>query len=211
MATTVFGASYSTRTQRVLLVLEELELEYESKTIDLMKGEHHVRTISSYAMLGLPWFPVSDFVETHHPLANIPAIEVDGVKLLEPRAIGRFLVSKYLGPRSLSSEPTALGTFEQAASVEYAYFEPAVSQLGWEEVFKKAITGQDADANALAHHKSQLLQVLDYYEQVLFKHDWLAGKDYTLVDAFHIPWFGFLMTKLGYQSELESRKNVAAW
>ena len=43
MAITVFGATYSTRTHRVLLVLEELGLRYEFKHVDLMKGEHHVR------------------------------------------------------------------------------------------------------------------------------------------------------------------------
>lgn len=43
MSITVFGASYSTRTQRVLLVLEELGRDYELKNVDLMKGEHYVR------------------------------------------------------------------------------------------------------------------------------------------------------------------------
>lgn len=49
MAITVFGATHSTQTQRVLLLLEELGLEYELKPVELIKGEHHVRgRLSNY-------------------------------------------------------------------------------------------------------------------------------------------------------------------
>lgn len=79
-------------------------------------------------------------MESRHPLAKIPAIELGGFKLFESRAICRFLVGKDTvdaGSLSLPLGTSALAIFEQAASVEYAYFEPAVSQLGWEKTFKK--------------------------------------------------------------------------
>ena len=52
--------------------------------------------------------------------------------LFEARAICRFLAHKYqINPTSLSlpTDTNALGAFEQAASVEYAYFQPTVEQL----------------------------------------------------------------------------------
>jgi glutathione S-transferase len=42
MAITVYGARYSTRTQRVLLVLEKLGLDYKLQSVDMQKGEHCV-------------------------------------------------------------------------------------------------------------------------------------------------------------------------
>lgn len=42
MSPTVLGTPPSTRTQRVLLTLEELGIEYELKNVDLGKGQHHV-------------------------------------------------------------------------------------------------------------------------------------------------------------------------
>lgn len=38
----LYGAVYSTCTQRVLIVLNELGLSYEMKNVDLMKGAHKV-------------------------------------------------------------------------------------------------------------------------------------------------------------------------
>lgn len=58
MAIAVFGAPYSTRTQRVLLVLKEPGLEYELKTVGLLKGEHHVRRLF-HSLLSSPWFLIS--------------------------------------------------------------------------------------------------------------------------------------------------------
>lgn len=62
----------------------------------------------------------------------------DGIEIFESRAIARYLVTKHqshLAPPT--GNPEALAVFEQAASVEYAYFEPAVSTLGFELIFKK--------------------------------------------------------------------------
>ncbi|KAF3044655.1 hypothetical protein E8E12_007674 [Didymella heteroderae] len=175
----------------------KLGLEYDLELVDLMQDEHHS----------------SDHVQLRHPLAKIPAIEIEGYKLFESRAICRFLASRYPinpGFLSLPTDTDALGIFEQAASVEYACFEPAVSQLSLEKI-TEAVTGQDAVPHTVAHHEAELRSVLDYYESVLSKQKWLAGQNYSLIDVFHIPWFASLITKLGYQSEVESRDNVRAW
>lgn len=42
MAVKVYGARYSTCTQRVLAVLHELDVQYDLEFIDMTKGEHKV-------------------------------------------------------------------------------------------------------------------------------------------------------------------------
>lgn len=45
MTISITGILRSTRTQRVILVLEELQLSYELTPVDLLKGEHQVYRI----------------------------------------------------------------------------------------------------------------------------------------------------------------------
>ncbi|KAF2647733.1 glutathione S-transferase [Lophiostoma macrostomum CBS 122681] len=195
MAITVFGASYSTRTQRVLFVLEKLGLAYELQNVNMQKGEHRS----------------PGFVASHHPFGKLPAIQDDGIKLFESRAIARYLVAKQPGPLSVPTDLAAIGQFEEAASVEYSYFDPAVSKLGWEKIFKKMVTGQDADASVVAQLEWELRQVLDYHETILAEREWLAGSNFSLIEVFNAPWFNFLAERLGYSKEIESRPHVQAW
>jgi glutathione S-transferase len=67
----------------------------------------------------------------------VPAYEDGDLKIFESRAICRYLANKHSSPLGPPSNPEALAAFEQAASVEYAYFEPSVSTLGFELIFKK--------------------------------------------------------------------------
>ena len=75
----------------------------------------------------------------------------------------------------MPTDSASLGRFEEAASVEYSYFNPVVGRLGWEKVFKKVITGEDADASAVSGAEQSLRKALDYYENILETRDWLAG------------------------------------
>ncbi|KZM28337.1 Glutathione transferase [Ascochyta rabiei] len=195
MAIIVYGIPYSTRTQRVLFVLEKLGLPYQLEKIDLALGEQ-----SS-----------PEFIASHHPFGKVPAIEHDGVRLFESRAIARYLVAKKPGALTLPTDAVALGTFEEAASVDYSYFEPAVSKLAWEKIFKKRFTGQEPDPQVIAQLERDLKQVLDYYEKILAERKWLSGEDLSLIDVFTIPWFHFLNTGLGYGNEIESRQHLKSW
>ncbi|KAF5963653.1 putative glutathione S-transferase [Fusarium bulbicola] len=161
MAPTVLGTVASTRTQRVLLTLEELGIEYDLKVVDLSKGQHHE----------------PEYVKDHHPFAKVPVFQDDGIEIFESRAIARYLVAKYkstLAPPS--DDPEALAVFEQAASVEYAYFEPAVSTLGFELIFKKLFTLGDTNQAIVDQQKNLLSTTLDYYEKQLQNQEYLVGK-----------------------------------
>ncbi|XEV01409.1 hypothetical protein FSHL1_006696 [Fusarium sambucinum] len=197
MLPTVLGTVASTRTQRVLLTLEELGIDYDLKNIDLSKGGHHD----------------PEYIEKHHPFAKVPVFQDSGFEIFESRAICRYLATKNnssLAPPSGDAE--LLAAFEQAASVEYAYFEPAVSTLGFELIFKGYDSAEDpGQTHKLMLRKALLKTTLEHYDRVLDKQDYLAGENYSLVDLFHVPWLGFLRNRLQLGGEIDSRKNVAAW
>lgn len=79
------------------------------------------------------------YVEERHPFSRIPAFEDSELKLYESRAICRYLVTKHPGSLSLPTMASELGIFEQTASVEYSYFDPAVTNLAYEKLFKGCV------------------------------------------------------------------------
>ncbi|KAJ4340447.1 hypothetical protein N0V87_002431 [Didymella glomerata] len=149
-------------------MLEELGLEYALKPIDLIENELQVR--GRLPQLGQAYcfaqFP--GLLQSRDLSEKTPVIEIDGYMLFEARAICRFLAHKYqINPASLSlpTDTDALGAFEQAASVEYA-----------------ATNNLDTDTDAItAHGEAELRRVLDYYENMLEKQGWLAGKASVLL------------------------------
>lgn len=66
MPLTVFGANNSTRAQIVLLMLEELGLEYEFELVDLTEGERQVGMLLfiSYIKLTIPHSPTITYNST---------------------------------------------------------------------------------------------------------------------------------------------------
>ncbi|KAH7133838.1 glutathione S-transferase [Dactylonectria macrodidyma] len=196
MSTIIHGNIVSTRTQRVLLLVEELGIEYDLHTLRFDKADHHA----------------PDYVKKHHPFAKVPAFQDADINLFESRAICRYLASKHrseLGPPA--GDIKALALFEQAASVEASYFEPAVEKLGFELIFKKVLGLGEAEEAIVDQQKAQLKNVLNYYENVLSEQDYLAGNTYSLVDLFHLPWIGFIQNRLQLSNEIESRTNIKGW
>ncbi|KAH6997367.1 glutathione S-transferase [Ilyonectria destructans] len=196
MSTIVYGSIVSTRTQRVILFLEELGIKYDIHSLHFEKGDHQD----------------PKYVAEHHPFAKVPAFQNADVKMFESRAICRYLANRHqseLGPPIGDSK--ALASFEQAASVEASYFEPTVEKLAFELIFKKALGIGETDEAIVDQQKAQLIKVLDYYENNLSHQDYLSGKTYTLVDLFHVPWIFFIQDRLQLANEIESRKNLKAW
>lgn len=76
-----------------------------------------------------------------HPFGLIPALQDGETQLFESRAICRYLVYKYGKGSNLlvdnRSSAEEIGKFEQAASVEYSYFDPSFKTLTYENIFKR--------------------------------------------------------------------------
>ncbi|KAJ7763506.1 glutathione S-transferase [Mycena olivaceomarginata] len=154
----------------VAFVLAEKQIPFELVPVDLSAGHH-----KGAAFLAL------------HPFGQIPVIDDDGFTLYEGRAICRYLAEKYAdqGTPLFPRELQARALVEQAASVEYANFYPAVAKLAV-ELIAKPRTGQPTNPTAVTEGCAALSAVLDVYESILAKHRFLAGDEFTLADAFHL-------------------------
>ncbi|KAF5639345.1 glutathione S-transferase [Fusarium sp. NRRL 52700] len=120
-----------------------------------------------------------NYVQEFHPFGRIPVLDDGGTRLFESRAICEYLVAKYglNSPLHRRAEQsfTELATHEQAASVEYSYFDPTVKTLAYEKIFKGFMGHGDPDRATVERLETELAKVLDHYEKVLSHREYLAG------------------------------------
>jgi len=183
----------STCTRRVAVIAKERNIPYELIQVNLQGGEH-----KQPAHLA------------HQPFGQVPYIsQDDGYELFESRAIGRYLATLGSGPELIPTEPRARGRFEQAASVEYAQFEPVAAGILVERVFKQ-FRGQTANEERVQELIPKLESKLDGYEAILGRQKYLAGDEVTLADLFHLPHGSLLFEHLNL-GNLDKRPNVQRW
>ncbi|KAJ7097148.1 thioredoxin-like protein [Mycena belliarum] len=196
MVLKLVGSATSTCTRRVALVLVEKKVPFEFVSINLAKGEHKA----------------PEFV-SQQPFGQVPyMIDDDGFVLYESRAICRYIAEKYAGQGTqlIPTDPKGKALFEQAASIEFANFDPFASKAVFENVFKP-MRGMTPDKAAFDALITGLSAKLDAYEVILGKQKYLAGDVLiTLADLFHIPYGSMLKTA---GSDIMSTKgpNVTRW
>jgi glutathione S-transferase len=72
------------------------------------------------------------------------------------------------------TDPRAVAKFEQAASIEYAQFDPIASVISYEKVVKPRF-GQQTNEALVAELVARLEIKLNGYEAILSKQKYLAG------------------------------------
>ncbi|KAG8739547.1 hypothetical protein FRC10_005457 [Ceratobasidium sp. 414] len=165
MTIKIYGKLFMANVRRVLVVCEELKLDYEL---------------------------VQDYKDTKSPFGQVPVlIDTNGFRLYESRAICRYLVMKYGSehPNLLpdASDPERCSLFEQAASVEFANFEPSGIVIAWELDLAKKF-GFPSDEAEAKKHKDLIKEKMEVYERILSDHKYLAGDTLTLADLWHLPY-----------------------
>ncbi|KAF7352077.1 Glutathione S-transferase [Mycena venus] len=179
----------------VALVLAEKQIPFEHVVVDMANKQH-----KSPEFLAM------------HPFGQVPVIDDDGFIVYESRAICRYLAEKYAdkGTALLAKNLKERAIFEQAASVEFANFYPAVTKVA-REAFYKPRFGGTTDQAVLDEGLAELGTKLDVYEVILGKHKFLAGDEFTLADVFHYysaPYFAEAGVNIMTSKD---RPNVARW
>jgi len=194
MVLKLYGSATSTCSQRVATVLHEKNVPFQLIIVDLSKAEHKK----------------PEYLEKQ-PFGQIPYIDDDGFILYESRAISRYIATKY-GEQGNKLIPAGLkewALYEQAASNELSNFDPFVSGVAYEKLWKVYGGGQTDEA-LVKKHIDTLNIKLDAYEKILSKQKYLGGNELTLADLYHLPYGSKLYT-VGYGSLIDSRPHVKKW
>lgn len=146
-----------------------------------------------------------------HPWGKIPvATFPGGFTLYESRAICKYLAKKYSFPLlPLESDVEAAALFDQAQLEEILYFADPAGRISFEK-FVKPFLGLPPSEAVVSDALRSLEAFFDVAERLLQHKDYMAGKDFSLVDIFYIPLIQRLFA-CGYADVILSRKAVSAW
>lgn len=184
----VYGNERATCSQRVLILLEELELKYSFKNIDLKKGEQKE----------------ADYL-VKHPFGKVPFVEYGNHNIFESRSILRY-ISKMNVEEDESSNLYGDVNVDVWLEVESQYYNPLVSKIVYEKMWK---TGPP-DNQVIEESLKELEKVLDVYENQLSKNEYISGSLFSIADISNIP-YTYYMLKCGYKDLYKSRPNVYNW
>ncbi|EJT99362.1 glutathione S-transferase C-terminal-like protein [Dacryopinax primogenitus] len=184
---TLYGSRLSPSTQRVELILREKDIPYDFVSVNMREKEHK----SESHFTKQPFGQVPVLVDGSLQLYGNSSSEqehmcMELMVVLESRAIGRYLAGSYPFrgmPLYPMSNLTRMAWTEQAVSVEMSDFDPVLSGLLVEMIYK----GGEPDFERVQHLKEQLRVKMEGYERILDRQKFLAGEALTLADLFHLP------------------------
>jgi len=171
MAITIYWASGSCPSWRVLMTAEHKELAYESRVLEFSKGEH--KSAEHRAM---------------NPRGKVPVLRDGDFSLYESMAIIAYLEAKYPARPVLgrSAEETAL--IWRHVSEVMAYLEPMLDRVCI-PIYRGTAAEQVDAVRAAAREVMGELAPLDAR---LARHAWLVGDGPTAADFALVPQIGHL-------------------
>jgi glutathione S-transferase len=170
----LYGNFFSTCTRKVLITLAEKGLEADFVSIDLGKGEQ-----KAPAYL------------TKHPFGVVPLFEEDSIRMMESRAICRYLDFKYDHSSLTPQDHKSRAKMEQWTSLEQSYLEPAAGKIFQQRVMAP-IRKQTPDQSAIQAGLQGVRQFLGLLDQQLRTDAYVAGEQFSLADIFLMPYHDFL-------------------
>jgi glutathione S-transferase len=165
--------SPGTRAERVRWILDELELDYQVKTIDLLEGEGQR----------------PDYLAIH-PLGQLPALKVNSEVMIESGAIVQWLAESVPGSElAPATDQPGRRAFDQ-----WMYF--AVASLeapAWEMMLHgKILPDKQAVKAIIAFAGQRYAKALSVLEQALRDQDYLVDGRFSAADlmiGYILAWF----------------------
>jgi glutathione S-transferase len=189
---TVYGNEKAACTQKVLILLEELNLKYTFRSIDLSNNE---QKDPEYMKM--------------QPFGKIPVIQYGDNTIFESRSILRYIASNNQEIEDL------MGDYEvdMWLEVESQNFNGPISKIVHEKLFKKWKDNEaKVDEVVVDNCLDELKKVLEVYDKRLEDSLYIGGNEngYSIADISHIPYFNYFI-KCGYKNILKKYPNVYNW
>lgn len=185
---TVYGSGMATCTQRVLILLEELNLKYTFVNVNILEGEQKNES----------------FLEMN-PFGKVPVIKYGNKTLFESRSILRYISKYNREEKDLHGDVNV----DMWLEVECNNFNPHISKIVYEKMFKK-MKGEECNNDIVECELEHLGKILDIYNKRLEDVEYIGGDNYSIADISHIP-YAYYFLKCGYKNELKKRPNVYRW
>ena len=183
----LFGNPVSTCTRKVLATLNETKTPFDFVAIDFAKGEHKAPPHLA-----------------RQPFGQVPALDDDGFKMYEARAMARYIDAKAGGPLTPKDLPRR-ARMEQWISVETENFQPHAMKFIYHSIFKREQTPEVLKAAGAA-----LDTAYGVLEKALADQPFLAGGAFSLAEIGFAPYLEYLAASPA-ANKLAEHPRVAAW
>ena len=182
---TIYGSKMATCTQRVLILLEELQLPYKLQEIDLASGEQHSKQFLKLNPFGkVPVLRYSDSDDSEKDESD------DDERILyESRCILRFLANKH--DNEIDYYPNS--NCDMWLEIESQNLNSPLSKIVYEKVFKQ-MRGE-VNEDLVKSSLQDLDKVLRIYEDNLnkSKSKYISGDTFTIADIACIPYLNYFV------------------
>lgn len=154
----------SSNARRVLMTALHLGTDLELVEINLMSPDDRRR------------------LEELNPNSKIPVLEDGGFVLWESSAIMQYLADRTPGQTVYPQNVRDRADVNRWLFWTCQHFAPTLSIFTWENVWKKMVTGADADPAELARAEQELAPLATLLDEHLARRTWLVGHEVTLAD-----------------------------
>ncbi|MEI9948369.1 MAG: glutathione S-transferase N-terminal domain-containing protein [Pseudomonadota bacterium] len=183
----IFGHPGSTCTRKVLMTLNETKTPFELVLVDFAKGEH-----KQPAHLA------------RQPFGQVPALDDDGFKMYESRAMARYIDGKAGGPLT-PKDAHARAIMEQWISIETSNFAGHAMKFVYQSVFHREQTPE-----VLKTAGAGLDLAYATMDRQLATQPFLAGAAFSIADLCFMPYLEYLALSPA-AAKLSEHPHVAAW
>lgn len=189
---TLYGSKMAICTQRVLILLEELELKYDFVNVDLIKGEQNNK----------------EYLELN-PFGCVPAIKYDTYNIFESRTILRYISKNNNDYKDLTLDNSV--HVDMWLESESQTMSPVISKIVYEKMFKKWKDPKAViDEDLISKEMDKLRKILYVYENRLSKSKYIGGDEFSIADISNIPYI-HAFVKCGYKSILKEFPITYRW
>ncbi|WP_428608210.1 glutathione S-transferase family protein [Sedimenticola sp.] len=163
---TLYWHPMSPNSKRILVAAKELNIELDTRMIDLPGGEQHT----------------DDFL-SKNPYGRVPVIEIDGDYLWESPAILYRLASEYREAQLLLPDSEA----EVAEMLKWMFWhanhqEPAINAIVFEKLYRKPLTGKEPVQEKIDENMPLFERCTKVLDDHLQNKQWLMGDMFTIAD-----------------------------
>jgi glutathione S-transferase len=152
-----------TRATRPRWMLEELGVDYAIRPVDLRAGEHKA----------------ADYVANVHPHGSVPALEVDGVVMIESGAMIAWLADRF-ADRGLAP---ALDAPQRAPYLQWLFYAYATLEPALIEVLGHRKADATASDEVKAKAEDRYRTALAFVERGIGAGPWLLGDRFSAADV----------------------------
>ncbi|OBZ75586.1 Glutathione S-transferase 2 [Grifola frondosa] len=155
---------------KVVIVLEELGLAYESLYLDLHKGEQKDPEHTKY-----------------NPNGRIPTLidhEHDDFVVWESNAIIAYLVDKYDTEHKIS----VVKFEEKIIQLQWLFFQASGQGPYFGQLAFFVFHSKEKHPSVIERYKNEIIRVFEVLESVLDKQEWLIGGKCTVADLSFLMW-----------------------